>query len=246
METRTEDRPMRPFLVLISGQAFSLLGSQAVQFAMIWWLTMATGSATVLAAATLLGLLPQIVLGPFIGALVDRWNRKRILWLADSVVAVASAFLALSFAAGPVPYPLVLVVLFVRALGEAFHAPAMLASTTLMVPERRLTRVQGLRTVERYQKALAEGRLPHQEVLDGLLILVAGAILLTPGFLTDACGFLLLVPAFRTGIRNWLGGYLETRIQVIGPDGALNSEAPIESGGSSERIAKGRVIEEEK
>jgi DHA3 family macrolide efflux protein-like MFS transporter len=91
------ERPLKPFFVLWTGQALSLLGSQAVQFALIWWLTERTGSATVLATATFFGLVPQIVLGPFIGALVDRWNRKRILLVADSIVAAASGLLALLF-----------------------------------------------------------------------------------------------------------------------------------------------------
>ena len=158
------NRPMRPFLVLLGGQSVSLLGSQAVQFAMIWWLTASTGSAAVLAAAGFLGLAPQIVLGPVIGALVDRWNRKRILWLADSLVAAASAGLAMAFLAGPVPYPVVLAVLFVRALGGAFHAPAMLASTSLMVPERHLTRIQGL------QQAVQGGALIVTAPLGALLV----------------------------------------------------------------------------
>ena len=158
------NRPMRPFLVLFGGQSVSLLGSQAVQFAMIWWLTESTGSAAVLAVAGLLGLAPQIVLGPVIGALVDRWNRKRVLWLADSLVAAASAGLALAFLAGPVPYPVVLAVLFVRALGGAFHAPAMLASTSLMVPERHLTRIQGL------QQAVQGGALIVTAPLGALLV----------------------------------------------------------------------------
>ena len=158
------DRPMRPFLVLFGGQSVSLLGSQAVQFAMIWWLTESTGSAAVLAVASILGLAPQIVLGPVIGALVDRWDRKRILWLADSLVAAASAALALAFVAGPVPYSVVLAVLFVRALGGAFHAPAMLASTSLMVPERHLTRIQGL------QQALQGGALIVTAPLGALLV----------------------------------------------------------------------------
>ena len=71
-------RSMRPYWVLWSGQALSLVGSQAVQFAVIWWLTEQTGSATVLATAAFLGLGPQILLGPVIGAMVDRWNRKRM------------------------------------------------------------------------------------------------------------------------------------------------------------------------
>ena len=61
-----------PFITIWAGQAASLLGSQLVQFALIWWLTKTTGSATVLATATLVGLLPQVILGPVSGALVDR------------------------------------------------------------------------------------------------------------------------------------------------------------------------------
>jgi len=63
---------MVPFLVIWIGQAVSLLGSQLVQFALIWYLSKMTGSATVLATASLVGLLPKVFLGPVIGVLVDR------------------------------------------------------------------------------------------------------------------------------------------------------------------------------
>ena len=56
-----------------------------------------------------------------------------------------------------------------------------------------LTKMQGARALARFQKATAEGRLPHEEVLDGVMILIAGVVLLTPGFLTDAVGFALLL-----------------------------------------------------
>jgi DHA3 family macrolide efflux protein-like MFS transporter len=135
---------MRPFFVLWTGQSLSLIGSQAVQFALIWYLTERTGSAAILATATLLGLLPQVVLGPVIGALIDRWSRKAVMLAADGVVAAASLVLAGMFAAGIADVPHVLALLLVRALGGAFHAPAMTASTTLMIPEKHLTRVQGL------------------------------------------------------------------------------------------------------
>ncbi len=79
-----------------------------------------------------------------------------------------------------------------------------------------LTKQQGLRTLSRYQQALSEGRLPHEEVIEGLMILVAGAVLLTPGFLTDAIGFLLLVPPVRAVFRQRLAGYLKGRIHVAG------------------------------
>lgn len=157
-------RPMKPYWILWSGQALSLVGSQAVQFALIWWLTQETGSATVLATAAFLGLGPQIFLGPIIGAMVDRWNRKRILFLSDFVVALASALLAVAFLAGTARTLHVFVVLLIRGLGGAFHQPTMLATTSLMVPEKYLTRVQGL----------------NQALLGGLNIIAAplGAVLL--------------------------------------------------------------------
>ena len=60
------------FFTIWGGQALSILGSQLVQFALIWYLTVKTGSATILATATLVGMLPGVVLGPFVGTLVDR------------------------------------------------------------------------------------------------------------------------------------------------------------------------------
>ena len=140
------DRPvgMAPFMVLWTGQALSLLGSMGVQFALIWWLTRETGSASVLATAALLGLLPSVVLGPVVGVLVDRWDRKRVMLAADAMVALASLALAWLYLVGAATTGSVLASLFVRGLGGAFHAPAMLASTSLMVPAEHLTRIQGL------------------------------------------------------------------------------------------------------
>jgi len=142
--TNTQSKSMKPFLMLWSGQAISLFGSQLVQFALIWWLTQETGSATVLAMASLVGLLPQVLLGPFVGVLVDRWNRRVVMLVADSMVALATVALGLLFWMGNIQIWHVFVILFIRALAGAFHWPAMQASVVLMVPEEHLTRVQGL------------------------------------------------------------------------------------------------------
>jgi UPF0716 protein FxsA len=83
-----------------------------------------------------------------------------------------------------------------------------------------LTKLQGARAMARFQAALTEGRIPHEEVLDGVMILIAGVVLLTPGFLTDAVGFLLLVPPVRTQLRKRLAKALADRVQVITPGGA--------------------------
>ena len=139
----SEAQSLKPFFILWSGQAASLFGSQLVQFALIWWLTTTTGSATTLALASLMGLLPQVVLGPFVGVLVDRWNRRMTMLLTDGLIALATLVLALMFWAGVVQTWHVFAILFIRALGGAFHWPAMQASTSLMVPKEYLTRVQG-------------------------------------------------------------------------------------------------------
>ena len=83
-----------------------------------------------------------------------------------------------------------------------------------------LTRMQGARAMARFQVATAEGRLPHEEVLDGVMILIAGVVLLTPGFLTDAVGFALLVPPFRTFLRKRLAKALKGRVQIVTPGSA--------------------------
>lgn len=135
---------MRSFFTIWTGQAFSLLGSELVQFALVWWLTAATGSATVLALASMVAVLPRIFVGPVAGALVDRWSRRIIMMVADSMIALAVVVLAVLYALDAVQIWHIYVLMFLRAVGGAFHWPAMQASTTLMVPQEHLSRVAGL------------------------------------------------------------------------------------------------------
>jgi DHA3 family macrolide efflux protein-like MFS transporter len=132
------------FFTIWTGQAFSLFGSMLVQFALVWWLTKTTDSATVLALATLVALLPQVFLGPFVGALVDRWNRRLVMIVTDSLIALTTVVLAVLAAMGAMRVGHVFLVMFLRSVGGVFHWAAMQASTSLMVPERHLARVAGL------------------------------------------------------------------------------------------------------
>lgn len=132
------------FFTIWTGQAISLLGSQLVGFALIWWLTKTTGSATVLATATLVSLVPQVFLGPFIGTWVDRLNRRAVMIAADSIVALATLILALLFWADQVHFAYLYILFFIRAIAGTFHFSAMQASTSLMVPKRHLARIQGM------------------------------------------------------------------------------------------------------
>ncbi len=140
-----EERPWkRDFFTIWGGQTFSILGSQLVQFALVWYLTRTTQSATVLATASLIALLPQVFLGPFAGAIVDRGSRRKIMIAADASIAAATLALAGLFAAGLIQPWHIFTVLFIRSLGGSFHYPAMAASTSLMIPKEHLTRIQGV------------------------------------------------------------------------------------------------------
>ncbi len=77
-----------------------------------------------------------------------------------------------------------------------------------------LLRHQGLDTLRRVQESLAENRMPVVEMFDGLCLVMAGALLLTPGFMTDAFGFLLFVPPFRAVAARAIGRYIVTHGQV--------------------------------
>lgn len=109
-----------------------------------------------------------------------------------------------------------------------------------------LTKSQGLKALKNYQDSLAAGKLPHEAVLDGLMILIAGAVLLTPGFLTDAIGFSLLVPAVRKNVRAILSAYLKGKIHIVGQDmGAASTGTPGKKRSSQDVITvEAEVVED--
>lgn len=133
----------RNFFTIWAGQAASIVTSAILQMAIVWYLTEKTGSAMVLSMATLVGFLPQAVGGPLIGVWVDRLSRKTVMILADMVVALAAASLALAAFIGELPVWVVMLVLFIRSVGTAFHSTALNATTPLLVPEEFLVKAAG-------------------------------------------------------------------------------------------------------
>jgi DHA3 family macrolide efflux protein-like MFS transporter len=174
------------FFTLWTGQALSLLGSQLVQFALIWYLTQKTNSATTLAIASLMGLLPQVLLSPFIGTWVDRGNRRLIMIFADATVALATLVLAILFAFHITQIWHIYGLLLVRAIAGGFHQSAFGASVVLLVPKDQLSRVQGfnqalyggLNIVSAPLGAFLYAALPMQGILsiDVLTALIAISI----------------------------------------------------------------------
>lgn len=134
----------RQFALIYAGQAFSILGSAAVQFAVIWWLTVQTESAITLTLASVVAFMPNMIIGPFAGVWIDRYNRRTVMITADALVALSSVALGVAFLLTPMP-PVwfIYIILFLRGLGNTFHGPAMQAAIPMLVPADMLTKAGG-------------------------------------------------------------------------------------------------------
>ena len=131
------------FFTIWIGQAFSMLGSQLVGFAFVWYLTEQTGSATILAVGSLMNMIPSVIIGPIAGAFVDRWNRKVVMAVFDSITALFTLLIAILFIFDFAQIWHIFLVMFIRSTCGQFQWAAMTASTSLMVPKRYLPRVAG-------------------------------------------------------------------------------------------------------
>lgn len=141
------DNWKRVFAIIWTGQFLSILTSSIVNFAIVLWLSLETGSAEVLAFATMAALLPQSVLGLFTGIFIDRWKRKRVMIMADSFIAFCTLILAGLFYFDLAKISHIYVLLALRSVGSAFHMPAMQASVPLLAPKSELMRIAGINQV---------------------------------------------------------------------------------------------------
>ena len=107
----------------------------------------------------------------------------------------------------------------------------------------RLTKIQGSQTIRNVQSALRLGKIPHREVLDGLMILVAGAILLTPGFLTDFVGFCLLIPKLRSYLQKFLKSFLKNKM-IVRTNADFNQTQTTSNWAKDESVIDAEVIED--
>ncbi|NLO34720.1 MAG: MFS transporter, partial [Clostridiaceae bacterium] len=131
-------------LLFMTSQAISLFGSSLVSYAILWRITLDTQSGFMMTIYILFGFLPTLFLSPFAGVWADRYDRKRLIILADGLIASATLILALFFLAGSKDLWLFFVIPFVRALGQAVQTPAVNALLPQIVPEDRLMKTNGL------------------------------------------------------------------------------------------------------
>ncbi|WP_217428926.1 MFS transporter, partial [Micromonospora maritima] len=132
------------FYLVAIGQLVSLIGSGLTAFGMGLWVYQRTGSVSLFATATVLALLPAVVLSPIAGALADRWDRRRIMVLADCLAATGTVSLALLLWFGQLRLWHILTAITVTAVATAFQQPAYQAAVTQLVPKRYYGRANGI------------------------------------------------------------------------------------------------------
>lgn len=133
----------KTFLIVYTGQAISQLTSSILQMAIVWYLITETNSSNIVALSGIVGFLPQGVLGLFIGVFIDRFDRKKIMIISDLLIAAASLSLSVSGFFGGISIPLIMIVLFIRSVGTAFHVPSLQAVTPLIVSKNELPKYSG-------------------------------------------------------------------------------------------------------
>ncbi len=107
-----------------------------------------------------------------------------------------------------------------------------------------LLRIQGFATLARVRRTMAQGGIPAIEMLEGAVLLVSGALLLTPGFFTDAIGFLCLIPSLRRTMIRWLLGRFLTPLSGFGGTGGSHREGPL-SGSHRPKTIEGEYRRED-
>lgn len=126
------------YLFIIAGQSLSLIGSTAVQFSVIWWLSTTLGSPIILAFASIAAYIPNILFGSFVGVWLDRLNKKYVIIAADVFTGVISVIFALTFYLGTPTVWMTLFFLGLRAIGGVFQSPAIQAVVPSIVPKDQL------------------------------------------------------------------------------------------------------------
>ncbi len=142
--TTTPKNWVRQTALFLSSQTITLFGSSIVQFAISWHITLTLKSGLMITLATLCGFLPQAVISLFAGVWADRYDRKKLIIMADAAIASCTAVLAVLFMLGYQELWLLLFISAVRSIGAGIQMPAVSAFLPEIVPEEKLMRVNGI------------------------------------------------------------------------------------------------------
>ncbi len=133
------------YLFFWTGQLFSILGSNIVSFVIIWTITdLAPRNNTVLSIAAFLAFLPFVIFVPVAGVIADKWNKKSLILIADSLQAFLTLLYIIIFAIGDLQIWHIYVIGFLRGTCAAFHEPVSFSVLSIMVPKDKLSRMNGM------------------------------------------------------------------------------------------------------
>jgi len=136
------------FLFFWAGQLFSILGSNIVSFVMIWTITdLAPNNNTVLSIAAFLAFVPYVFFSPIAGVIADKWNKKYIILISDSLQAVLTLGYIFIIALDGLQIWHIYVIGFFRGVCAAFHEPVSFSVLSIMTPKDKLSRMNGLNTL---------------------------------------------------------------------------------------------------
>ncbi|MFD2115772.1 MFS transporter [Paenibacillus yanchengensis] len=145
MTNRTlESNWVRNIVLFLSSQTTSLFGSSLVQYAMMWHVTLTTKSGLMMTLYIICGFIPTFILSPIAGVWADRYDRKKLIVIADGMIAFATLILAILFLLGYQQIWLLFVMAAVRAFGAGIQTPAVGAILPQIVPKDKLTKVNGI------------------------------------------------------------------------------------------------------
>ena len=131
-------------ILFLSSQTISLFGSSLVQYAIMWHITLTTKSGLMMTLFIICGFIPTFILSPVAGVWADRYNRKRLIILADGLIALSTLVLAIVFIMGYDAIWLLFVMAAIRAIGAGIQTPAVGAILPQIVPKDMLTKVNGI------------------------------------------------------------------------------------------------------
>ena len=184
---KKQKKGMRTFLIIWLGQLTSMIGSGLIGFALGVWIYEKTGQATPFAMTALFSTLPRVLLSPITGAVADRWNRKRIMLIADSLSGIVTLVTAILLLTGRMEIWMVYVISCFGSVFASFQQPAYSASIVLLVPKRQLSRansfVQMGQAIETLLTPILAGALMTTVGMQGIIIIDVVTYLLALGTL---------------------------------------------------------------
>jgi len=201
---------VRNATLFLGGQAISLFGSALVQYAIMWKITLDTQSGLLMTLYIICGFVPTFLLSPFAGVWADRYNRKMLIIVADSLIALATLVLAILFFNGYREMWLFFVIAAVRAVGTGIQTPAVGAVLPQIVPQEHLTRVNGangsIQALVTLVSPMVSAALVTMATMEAIFLIDVLTALIAIGILV----FWLRIPAHQKASTEQEGvGYLQ-------------------------------------